>query len=122
MGFKLNRTYLLNFQDSDLEGAQIRLRATSVGTLMRINDLFERAKTGDVAYAERGINEILVEHIVEWNLEDADGEALEVSVDSILLLEASFLSMITEQWMKAARGIPAPLEQKLNDGDTSKEE
>jgi len=108
MGFKVNRTYTLNFTGSDLEGAQIKLRAISVGTLMQIRDHIKAARAGDIDGSENALNKMLVDHIVEWDLEDDEGKVLDITLENLMRLQANFVALISEQWLLTAKGVPDP--------------
>jgi hypothetical protein len=114
MGFRLNqRTYLLKFEDSAMEGAEIRLRSTPISTLLRLGET--------VPYAE--LVELLCEYVLDWNLEDSKGEPLKVEVEAILdNIEEVMLTRIVREWYRAAKGITAPLDPPSTDGEQFKEE
>lgn len=110
MGFRLNRTYKLRF-DGALEGLEVDLRATSVGTLAVMSD-------ADAA----GLADLLEQHVERWNYEDQDGNPIPATAENFLGLEEVVLTAICREWFKAAKGITAPLESGSTSGSTLPEE
>lgn len=109
MGFRLDRTYALEFEGA-MEGAYVELRATPVGVTLELRS------EGNVISFERAA-ELLAEYVEEWNLDGPDGEPLPVTAEAILngLERVVVLKIITE-WYKAAVGITAPLDPPGADG------
>lgn len=100
MGFRLDRTYTLEFE-GDMAGAEVKLRSTSVATVMRIRSLSDPEELAG----------LLAEHVIAWNLDDKKGAPLPVTVEAILGdLEEVVLAAIVREWYKAATGATAPLD------------
>lgn len=100
MGFSLNRTYELRWEDGDLAGLEIDIRSTSIGT---------QARMGDSDAPE--LAQILAEHIIRWNWDDVKPTA-----EGLLSLEQAVFTEICRQWWRAARGVTAPLDLPSSDG------
>jgi hypothetical protein len=111
MGFRLNRTYSLQFTGS-MEGAEVKIRSTSVGDVLRL-----RATETDEATAA-----MLSDFLVSWNLEDEDGKPLPTTPEGVMSLEPVVMAAIVREWYKAAVGITAPLDAPSSSGDQSLEE
>ena len=113
MGFKLGRVYVLEFEGVPaMEGAIVKLRSPSIDTL----DSLTSMKNAEV-WA------VMADHVIEWNLEDADGNPIPVTVDGITQnMEPQVPTLILRHWYRAARGVTAPLEPISNDGEQSQEE
>lgn len=109
MGFELNRKYHLQFE-GDLKGLEITLKATSIATTL--------ALTG--ATSLQFVAETLSAHLIEWNFEK-DGKPLGTSAEEILDLEEAVLFLIVREWIKAAKGVTAPLDDGSTSGDDSPE-
>lgn len=109
MGFKLPaREYVLLFEDSALEGAEVRLKATTVGTMLRLHA--DSVTLNDEITA-------LCEHVISWNLETSDGVPIKPIPNEVKEhVETAVLRSILLEWMRAARGITAPLDQPSKDG------
>lgn len=130
MGFRPKRTVLkLVFEDPDFEGFEVRMyRATMA-------DVFEFGKYPDyraavatkeltVAEAEAhlvGLYDRLAEVIIDWNLEDDEGNPMPVSVASLQAQEGGFFWAMVRAWQQS--GIPqgseldGPLERPSSDGE-----
>lgn len=106
MGFTLNRVYELRWAGGDLEGLEIDIRSTSIGTQARM-----RESEAD------GLAEILAEHIVRWNWDD-----IKPTAEGLLSLEQPVFYEIVREWWKAARGVTAPLDLGSTDGEPSVEQ
>jgi hypothetical protein len=103
MGFRLDRTYALRWDEGDLEGLEIDIRSTSVATMREVREL-------RLSHDEDRLAAILVDRIARWNLEDSEGETLPISVESLLSQEGVLLAEIARQWYLAATGVSAPLD------------
>lgn len=111
MGFKLGRTYVLQFEGTGLEGAEVKLRSPSIGTLDKLLD---------EGTDRNGQYQIMLDHLIEWNLETADGDALPGTVEAIVSqMEPAVALLILKHWIRAARGVAAPLEPTFVDGGQS---
>jgi hypothetical protein len=112
MGFRLNRTYVLDFEGTALEGAVVKIRATSIAVMIQLRE----ADSDDVLAG------LLCEHVVEWNLDDEKGEPLAVTPDAVLGgLERPVLQKICVEWYRAAAGVTAPLDAPSTSTDVSLE-
>lgn len=103
MGFKLNRVYALSFQ-GDLEGLEVKMRATSVGVVEEVHEASSERRPGRIA-------ELFADHLIEWNAEDSEGSPLPCTVEAIKEhMEEAVLAAIMLEWMRAAVGRTAPLD------------
>jgi len=110
MGFKVGRIFDLKFEGTDLDGAEIKIRSASVQTNLEMG----------TCSVEREC-EIIGEHLVSWNLEAEDGSSLLADVSGVLSLEVAAKNLLIREWMKATRGISAPLDRRSNDTESSPE-
>lgn len=110
MGFRLGRTYSLEFEAGTyLAGAEITLRSASVDTVLAVEEM-----TADVAFP------LFIDHVVSWNLEDADGNALPIDVKAAYaIMEVPVQRKLVNEWYRAATGISTPLDPRSNDGEES---
>jgi hypothetical protein len=102
VGFRLNRTYVLEFEGA-LAGAEVKIRSTSVGVLLELRD----------ASSEKRVAELLASHLVEWNLENEIGDPIPLTVEGVLSLEGVVLGRIAREWYRAASGLTAPLDDPM---------
>lgn len=108
MGFRLDRSYKLTFEESALEGAEVRLRSTPVGVMLKFME--------DVSFEDAA--KLLAEYLIDWNLENAEGQPIETTPEAMMAsLEKVVLDRIIREWMRAARGVTAPLEPPSNSGE-----
>lgn len=103
MGFRINRTYVLEFEEP-LAGAEVRIRSTSIGTMLKLRN----ADTVEEVAA------LLADHLEDWNFEDAEGNTLPTTLEGIHQLEAAVLVRIGREWYRAAAGVTAPLEDSTS--------
>jgi hypothetical protein len=108
MGFKVGRTFELAFEGTDLDGAKVTLRSASIGTNLELG----------TCSVEREC-EILAEHLISWNLEEEDGKPLPATLEGVTLLEVAVKNLILREWLKATRGVTAPLDKRSPDGEQS---
>ncbi len=111
MGFRLGRTYLLEFdEDHDLHGVQIRMRWGSILLMEEISSM---------TFTE-GWPKFL-DHVVSWNFETEDGTPLDPKdVDAVnAAMEPAYRPVLISAWMRAAYGVTAPLAQRSPAGGES---
>lgn len=114
MGFKKpTRIINLVFED-EYEGLEINAKAPSVKTIMKISKLQEESIN-----AIPQLVDILIEHLIDWNMEEDDGSPTVLDKEALDLLDLSLLRGIVEAWATAVAGVSAPLEQDSNNGELS---
>jgi hypothetical protein len=102
MGFRLNRTYRLDFSDfPDLEGLEVLCRSATVQTVAE----FRNADEEEIAA-------LLAANVIDWNYEDEDGNTLPIEAASFLGLERVVIRAIAREWYKAATGVSSPLAER----------
>jgi len=110
MGFEVSRAFTLDFSDTDWEGAIVKVRAAPIAVILEMGecDLTREA-------------ELLAEYVAEWNLEHY-GKPIEISQEAIFnTLEPAGKNLIIKEWMRASRGITAPLDRRSDAGESSPE-
>ena len=119
MGFKVGRVFALDFGGTDADGAIVRVRSATVGTIEEMLNL------GDDVKRE---TEIFVDHLVSWDFEyDEDaypgmgGQLVPITVEGVSSLEEPLRELLIKEWWKATRGISAPLDHRSKDGRSSQE-
>jgi hypothetical protein len=113
MGFDAGqRTYRLLFEGSNLEGAEVIIRSTPIGVVRQL----ESSTSDQVSLS------LFCEYAISWNLE-RDGEPVKLTVEDILdKVETVHAAKILQEWLRAARGVTAPLDPPSIDGESSEEE
>jgi hypothetical protein len=110
MGFRVGRTFTLEFDGTDLDGAEVKFRSASIGALQEIR-------------GAEGIEEeaaLVAPYLVSWNLEDESG-SLPADAKGLLALEEPAYRLIVSEWLKATRGVTAPLDHRSSGGERSRE-
>jgi len=114
MGFKKpTRIINLVFED-EYEGLEINAKAPSVKTIMKISKLQEESIN-----AIPQLVDILIEHLIDWNMEEDDGSLTVLDKEALDLLDLSLLRGIVEAWATAVAGVSAPLVQDSDNGELS---
>lgn len=127
MGFRLADRIPLVFTGQDgqplpaYDACHIVVRAIGVDTYGTVGDLLgDNGIDGRTRAEDERIRAIvghMVDSVVEWNLENANGDPTPITVDGLLgnhprtLVFAMF-----NTWRAAQRDGPAPFEQPSNDG------
>jgi hypothetical protein len=116
MGFRLDRRYILRFEDTDLAGAEVIIRSTPISIADEL--------VADIA--EDRLYELFGQYIQSWNLEyePTPGsdvwEIIPITPESIRAhMESALIRAIRREWLRAAMGITAPLGVRLSDGQES---
>lgn len=112
MGFKVGRTLVLEFAGTDLDGAEIKFRSMSIG---RLNEYLD----ADTSFEDEVT--MVAEYLISWNLEDQDGAPLPANEEGLLALEEPAYKLIASEWIKATRGVTAPLDHRSIGGSSSPE-
>jgi len=112
MGFEISRQFTLDFTDTDWEGAIVTMRGAPISIVLEMStcDLQREA-------------ELLAQHLVSWNLEmNGEPVPLPATAEEVFArLEAPAKNLIIVEWMRASRGISAPLDRRSNGGESSPE-
>jgi hypothetical protein len=116
VGFPARRVYSLNFSEfPDLDGLVIKTRSATVGALRSFLEVADREEVE----VEDQIAEF-VASVIEWNLEDEDGQPVERTVEAVRAhVDRHYLLVILRAWVDTVVGVPAPLERRSPDGEQS---
>lgn len=114
MGFRLGRTYILEFdKEHQLHGVEVRTRWASIETIESLD-----GKTFSDSLP------VLLDHVISWNLEDENGTPIPPDdMDAVKrAFEPSVRTELVSAWMRAAWGATTgPLEENSGDGGMSPE-
>lgn len=139
---KKEKIYVLKFED--MEGLEVRARGSSVGELMDLMAL-ARLGGGHKFTAEDvkdidGLFGLFASKLISWNLETEDGAPITFDPEMVTLYgsdgsvisrletdaeaktrvfraqDMDFAMDLVLAWVDAVIGVPAPLEQKSDDG------
>jgi len=110
------RTAKLIFEDEDYKGAEVRvLLDFPIGEFIAIQRL-----QSDPDSAEQ-LCKFIAGVLVDWNLEDAKGEAIPATYEGVLLTPPMFIRRLCEELVKALSGPSVPLVTQSPDGSQSEE-
>ena len=113
-GFRIpERTALINFQGTDYDGAEIRVRLSV--TFAQFIALRESAQGEDQEGMARLFGETV---LMDWNLEDADGKLIPADGDGMLAIPLELTNLVVQHWVEEVAGVPSPLSEPSGDIDT----
>ena len=113
MGFTPPKTvYRLDFEDTELDGLEVRMRGGNLGQTFGIGDLVgvteENATPEDAKAILRQYEEI-AKHLVSWNVEDENKNPVPADLEGLKTLETRHVNMIVAAWQRAQADVPGPL-------------
>ena len=113
-GFRLpEKTARINFEGTDYDGAEIRVLLSV--TFAQFIALRESAQGEDQEVMARLFGQDV---LMEWNLEDDDGQPIPADGDGMLAIPLELTNLIVQHWVEAVSGVPAPLEAPSGDFST----
>lgn len=120
MGFTPKKTiYRLDFEGTDLDGLEVRMRggklASAFATAGLVGVTEANATAADVQLLLSQYEE-LADHIIEWNLEDDEGNPVAPGLEGLQSLEIRYVKMIGDAWQRAQVDVPGPLPQPSSSG------
>ncbi|PZT70202.1 hypothetical protein DN402_31795 [Streptomyces sp. SW4] len=114
MGYRpKRRIFRLDFEGTDYEGLEVSMRGLTVGEELELNDL--RRREGAVV---RWF-EILTGLLVEWNVEDEQGQPVPTTFDGVRTQDSALVTAILDALQTAASGVSDPLPQASPAGEPS---
>lgn len=124
MGYKVKRkAYRLRFEDPDMDGLVVLVHGMNTGKFIEFQSA--KAAQAEDGAEERGATEemcrMFIDALVEWNIEDDDGNPLPPTMDSLKSLDLDFSMTMVNAWPEAVKGVSDPLPQTSTDGSTSVE-
>jgi hypothetical protein len=113
-GFRLpERTARITFEGTDYDGAEIRVRLSV--SFAQFIALRESAQGEDQERMARLFGETV---LMDWNLEDPDGEPLLADGDGMLMIPLDLANLVVQHWVEEVAGVRAPLSEPSGDIDT----
>lgn len=117
MGFSVEKLVTLVFGDSEYEGAEVEVNIRLPLKLYQELDAIPATVTGLESLTP--YYEFLLRWgLRRWNLENADGP-IPMTVDGLALVPPDVLLTIVNSWRRAIWGLPLPLGERSDAGDTS---
>lgn len=117
MGSRRNpKQYKLVFADGDYEGLEVVMRSVTIREMRQMRGTSSDESGGDTFDQLLGL---VASHMVQWTREDEDGQPLPPTLESLEDEEPDLIHIIIGKWTEAVAGVPAPLEQPSDSGETS---
>lgn len=117
-GYRVERkVYVLEFDDEKYAGMIIKVHGFTVREGIDIEAMLGADKEGKERL-EQWLR-TFAERIVDWNLEDENGEKLPISYDTLQDMDFDFVLPMFHGWRRAVMDVSVPLEQESSNGDTS---
>jgi hypothetical protein len=114
MGYRPKRkTYRLDFTGTEYEGLAVTMRGLTVGEELELEEL--RSQDG----GGRRIFEMMTGLLVEWNVEDDNGQPVPATLDGICTQDSTLVMAILDAAQQAASGVPDPLPNGSPSGEPS---
>lgn len=126
MGFDVSKThksYVLEFDDPDYEGLEIRMRGLTLNELFEFDRLEEAcaATPTDIAATEKAVrlrNELFAHKVIDWNLEEG-GVAAPFTAEWLGTQDPGFVGRMLMAWRNAVAGVSSPLDGSSTSGNLS---
>jgi hypothetical protein len=123
MGFCPEETiYRLRFTNPDMQGLIVEAREAPLGIILdvvRLKDIDPKRMTTDDLKVVNELFIAFVESVVEWNLEDKSGVAVPITLEGLRRYGKQFAFNLALTWANAGADVPAPLENRSNNGQPS---
>lgn len=118
-------TYRLVFEDPTLDGLEVRTRGASIEHIATWQSVIGQgiALVQPEGAEYRGkVCDLLADRIIDWNLEDEQGQPVPVTSAAIAEQDWTLLLKIGRAWLAAAAGVSRPLEPDSPSGQPFPEE
>lgn len=120
------KTYVLRFDDPELEDLEVRARSVSFGRFLDLLKLAavlddDAAVDGEAVAAAEGLFSGFAEALESWNLDDEDGTEVPATLDGLRSQDADFVMPMVMSWLDAVGAVDAPLGNGSNGGKRSLE-
>ena len=121
-GFRVSkRTKIVEFEpDSEWHGIEAEVRiSVPFKTLIWMQGI---TTEGDQAKIIDTYKMFADDFLIEWNIQDEDGEPYPATADGIMLVDSDLVNAIVEKWVEAGVNVPTKSSDELKDGGLSGEE
>ena len=130
MGFQYEPRIAVMELDGPFAGLEIRAALDlpairQIRVMKQLQRLQSLVATGDEEQAEAALREAMELFVTVtdgWNWQDADGNPLPLTADTLLTVIPGNLAFeLTNKWAETVRGVPAPLVAASTSGGTSED-
>lgn len=105
-------TYRLDFDGTELQGLEVRMRGGKLGTvfeqlpLVGVTEATATPEDAKLMLAQYGE---LAAHLISWNAKDEAGNDLPPTLEGLKAQELRHVQMIATAWQRAQVDVPGPL-------------
>ena len=108
MGYRpKKKVYVLEFEDEEYEGLEVRIRGLNTGQVLDL----DTARTDGSDEAIAAMLQLMADQLVEWNVEDDDGQPVPPTFEGVRSMEMGFNWAVINAWQEAVAGVSAPLDE-----------
>lgn len=120
-GYRKKATiFKLIFDDPELNGLEVKCKSVSMGKLMEFVKLMEKKETNTLDEFEE-ICKMFSKVLVNWNLEDENGNSVPASYEGLMDQEPDFSMMLVLTWIDVMTNVSGPLVGNSLSGNKSLE-
>jgi hypothetical protein len=116
------KTYVLKFEDDEYDGLVVKARSVKLGGFLEVAGLVkldpQNIQPEDVDKFAK-LFDAFGKALVEWNLDDDDGEPVPPTAEGLHSQDTDFVMPIIKAWFVAIAGVGSPLGQRSSSGDQS---
>lgn len=102
-----SRVLVLQFEDPDYEGLEVKARSVSLGVLLDLDEETDAMRAGNGIAQTRQLVNLFADKLISWNLEDEDDKPVPATADGILSLELDHAYPIILAWVDAMVSVSA---------------
>jgi hypothetical protein len=125
MGFvRQNAVYVLDFEDTELDGLTVRAGRCSLAEYIAIADALDRPTPdrGDFARDAEELQALVIPKLISWDLEEEDGTPIPLTAEYIKAQDKQFQFALFNAYRYAITAVPRPLEKPSDSGQPSQVE
>lgn len=124
MAFTLpSTTLVLDFDGTELDGLEVKVRSVSFGRLLEIMELVEAFETGTTVRAQAAAMTQVIDHFAgvlkSWDAVDDDGVPVPATADNLRALDFRHVLILVKAWQEVMTSVPAPLGGSSPGGEPS---
>jgi hypothetical protein len=114
---------VLQFEDPDFIGVQVKAYSTSLGRALEISGQAEAARKADSGTSQfQNLLSEFVAKLQSWNIDDDDGRPVPATREGLLSLDLNDAKYILVSWFDAIMSVDKSLGKGWTSGERSPEE
>lgn len=123
MGVRPERTILnLTFsEDTPLSEVKVKIGCCNIREMNSMLDQDAGTTGKQVVEANRYVEGLFFKYLIEWNLDDEDGNPLPKTQEGMETLEPSILTQLIMSWQTAMMAVPTKSKKQSQNGGISEE-